>query len=390
MSFKMVCLLSIIPIQRIFILLHFLLLVIQTSVSWTTTLYSRNHRAASLKLSSKEQVSSLDLPLKGVVCIVTGASRGIGRGIAIALGKEGATVYVTGRTSSNSLSPQSSDDNEPETIEETAMAVTNVGGRGISVQCDHSQDSQVQQLFQQVEREQGRLDILVNNAFRVPQGGPKKLFGKFWEQDMNVWDSVHNVGLRSHYVASCFAIPLLLKSQSTSRLPRPFIAMISSFGGLTYTFNVAYGVAKAGVDRLAKDMAYELAEHDLCVTSFWPGVVLTERTQRLADNGDWQQYVGLDLSYAESPEFTGRAIVAVATDPNNRRDKSGTYQVVAELAQEYKFTDVDGQTIPPSIRSLKFLLPNYALTPEQRQRIPDWCIPDWKLPFWIMAQGRPQ
>jgi dehydrogenase/reductase SDR family member 1 len=248
-------------------------------------------------------------------------------------------------------------------------------------------------LFQQVEREQGRLDILVNNAFCIPSSSeesPKALFGKFWEQELDVWDSVHNVGLRSHYVASCYAIPLLLKSRSTSRLPRPFIAMISSFGGLTYTFNVAYGVAKAAVDRLVKDMAYELADYDLCVTSFWPGVVLTERTQRLVANGEWQQYVGLDLAYAESPEFTGRAIVAVATDPNNRRDKSGTFQVVAELAQEYQFTDVDGQTIPPSIRSLKFLIPNYAMTPEQRQRIPDWCIPDWKLPFWMMARGRPR
>ncbi|KAI2491206.1 enoyl-(acyl carrier protein) reductase [Fragilaria crotonensis] len=329
--------------------------------------------------------------LEGVVCVVTGASRGIGKGVAVALGREGAIVYVTGTTSSSgrkrTAEAYAAVENDPGTIEETAAEITEAGGRGIAVLCNHANDDQVKQLFAQVEKEQGRLDILVNNAFRIPAGGPSKLFGNFWEQDIAVWDNVHTVGLRSHYVATCYAIPLLLKSEPTSTLPRPLVAMISSFGGLTYTFNVAYGVAKAGVDRLAKDMSVELAGKNICITSFWPGLVLTERTQILVENGLWDEYVSLDLDNSETPEFTGRAIVAVATDPNNTA-KSGTFQVVAELAQEYKFTDIDGST-PPSIRSLKFLLPAYGMTAEQRRKVPPWMIPDWKLPFWVMAGGRP-
>jgi dehydrogenase/reductase SDR family protein 1 len=318
--------------------------------------------------------------LQGVVCVVTGASRGIGKGIAVALGKEGATVYVTGTTSSAS-SPTTK-----ETIESTAQTVTERGGRGIAVLCNHKDDNQVKQLFERVEREQGSLDILVNNAFQIPEGGPSKLFGKFWEQDVGLWDTLHNVGLRSHYVATCYAMPLLLKSKSKV-IPRPLVCMISSFGGLTYSFNVAYGVAKAGVDRLVKDMAVDLQNHDICVVSLWPGVVRTETNLRLAESGEWQEYVGLPLDQSESPEFAGRAVVALARDQENGA-KSGTFKVVAELAQEYGFTDVDGKT-PPSIRSLKFLLPAYGFPPGVRDKVPAWLVPDFKLPFWIMAQGRP-
>merc|ERR1711957_307391 len=126
-------------------------------------------------------------------------------------------------------------------------------------------------------------------------------------------------------------------------MARPMIAMISSFGGITYTFNVAYGVGKAAVDRLAKDMAVELRDEDIPVTSFYPGVVLTERTQRAVESGDWAREVGIPLVNAESPGYTGKAIVAVATDPENMK-KTGTFQVVAELAAEYKFTEEDGST----------------------------------------------
>jgi dehydrogenase/reductase SDR family protein 1 len=180
----------------------------------------------------------------------------------------------------------------------------------------------------------------------------------------------------------------MLKSQqnttaTNSKLPRPFIAMISSFGGITYTFNLPYGVGKAAVDRLAKDMAVELLAEDICVTSFWPGVVRTERTDAMVESGEWDEFVGIPLDYAETPEFTGRAVVAVATDAGNLEQKSGTYQVVAELAQEYGFTDVDGSR-PPSIRSLRFLLPTYG-----NVSLPEWLIPDWKLPFWVMASGKP-
>ena len=331
--------------------------------------------------------------LHDCVCLVTGASRGIGKGIALELGKQGATVYVTGTTSSSSSpSKDSSTDtsvSSPGTIEETATTISQLGGTGIPVLCNHADDDQVQRLLDRIEKEQGRLDILVNNAFRLPPGGVEKLNSKFWEQGSEVWDSIHSVGLRSHFVATAKAMPLMLKSRENkpANLPRPIVAMVSSFGGLTYTFNVAYGVGKAGVDRLAKDMAMELTPEGICVVSFWPGVVNTERTQASVANGDWDKYVGIPLENAESPEFTGKAIVSVAADPDNM-SKTGTYQVVAELAQEYGFSDTNGRR-PPSIRSLRFLLPSYAFDKETRAKVPNWLIPDWKLPFWVMAQGAP-
>jgi dehydrogenase/reductase SDR family protein 1 len=277
----------------------------------------------------------------------------------------------------------------PGTIEETAAMITEAGGTGIAVLCNHAVDTDVQNCMDRIDREQGRLDVLVNNAFMLPPGSVEKLHSKFWEQGSEIWDAIHTVGLRSHFVATAKAVPLLQKSRlnKSSKLPRPIVAMVSSFGGLTYTFNVAYGVGKAGVDRLAKDMAIELTPEDICVVSFWPGVVSTERTKISVQNGDWDKYVGIPLENAESPGFTGKAIVSVATDPDNMR-MTGSYQVVAELAEDYGFTDVNGRC-PPSIRSLRFLLPSYAFDENLRKTVPNWLIPNWKLPFWVMSQGAP-
>lgn len=335
-------------------------------------------------LNEGSTVNDNELKLNGCVCLVTGASRGIGKGIALELGKQGAVVYVTG-TTSNTFN--NADSKSPGTIEETADEINRSGGVGVAVCCDHANDDDVQKLMDQIDSEQGRLDILVNNAFRIPRGGVDALFSKFWEQSPDVWDTIHTVGLRSHFVATCKAMPLLFKARRERRLPRPFIAMISSFGGLTYTFNVAYGVGKAAVDRLAKDMAVDLDGQDICVVSFWPGVVLTERTELMVKSGEWEQKVKIPLDNAESPAFTGKAIAAIATDPDNML-KTGTYQVVAEIAEEYGFTEDDGRQ-PPSIRSLRFLLPSYAFDEKLRSKIPASVIPNWKLPFFMMAQGRP-
>ncbi len=265
--------------------------------------------------------------LKDKVAVVTGASRGVGRGIAVALGAEGATVYLSGRTM------DAASEGLGGSLQQTAAEIDARGGRGVPVRCDHGFDEDVQALFARVESEQGRCDILVNNVFAIPSG---ELFGTaFWKQPIGFWDTMHRVGLRSHYVASVYAAPLLLKSQG-------LIANISSFGGASYQVNVAYGVGKAGVDRLARDMARDLEPHGVCSVALYPGVVRTERV--LAGE------LPFSTEFSESPEFTGRAIAALFADPK-RMDKTGCVHVVAELAEEYGFADVDG-TRPPSLRQL--------------------------------------
>jgi dehydrogenase/reductase SDR family member 1 len=354
--------------------------------------------------STNSSTTTTDLPLKGCVCLVTGSSRGIGKGIALELGRAGAIVYVTGTSSSNNninkdIQKQQSnerysttaDTGGPGTIEETSQQVTEAGGIGIPIFCNHADDAQVQTLMDTIQTNHGRLDILVNNAFRIPPGAPKSLIKPFWEQGAECWDTVHTVGLRSHFVATCLAMPLLQNAKQSphNNMSRPLIVMISSFGGLCYTFNTPYGVAKAAVDRMVKDMAVELGD-TMCVVSLWPGLVMTERTRQTQVSGEWDKYVQLPLidGLVESPQFTGQAIVALATDPYNLK-RTGRYHVVAELADQYRFDDVMTGCRPPSIRSLRFLIPTYGMTEEQRTKVSIKSIPDWKLPFWVMAIGQP-
>lgn len=184
-------------------------------------------------------------------------------------------MYVTGTSSQQKN--YSTDSKAGGTVEETANFITETtAGKGVPFICDHSDDEQVKALFNTIRRDEGRLDVLINNAFRIPPTGAKGLFKSFWEEgSIKAWDAMHSVGLRSHYVASAMAVPLMLESPPCPNGNAPMIGMISSFGGLTYTFNVAYGVGKAGVDRLAKDMAQELKNKGITVCSFWPGVVMT-------------------------------------------------------------------------------------------------------------------
>jgi len=261
------------------------------------------------------------MDLSNRVCIVTGGSRGIGRGCAIELGAAGATVYVTGR------SDEKSSGRLPGTIQKTAAEVDQAGGKGIAVRCDHRDDTQVEALFARVREEHGRLDVLVNNAFLIPK---ELTSGKpFYEVPLSNWDDMIDVGLRSAYVASWHAAQLMAPQGSG------LIANISSSGAVEYAWHVVYGVGKCALDRLTADMAHELRDVGVAVVSLWPGLVLTERTQQFAETGR------LDFEGAESQRFTGRAIAHLAADADVL-SSSGRAIPSRELADRYGFRDVDG------------------------------------------------
>jgi dehydrogenase/reductase SDR family member 1 len=278
---------------------------------------------------------SLDRPLAGKTAIVTGASRGVGKGIAEELGATGAVVYVSGRSVHGAPATVAL----AGTVEETADAVTHAGGTGIAFRCDHRDDSEVRALFRRVEAERGRLDVLVNNVwggYEGLHGGEYQEFRKpFWEQPVALWDAMFAAGVRAHYVASAFAARMMVAQGSG------LIVNISSFAGAGGEPNVAIGVAKGATDRLTASTALQLREHGVAVVSVYPGLVRTEGILK------WAEHIDLDNS--ESPQFVGRAVVALAADPNVL-ERSGQVLVAAELAEEYGFTDIDG-TRPRSLRS---------------------------------------
>jgi dehydrogenase/reductase SDR family member 1 len=278
---------------------------------------------------------SLDWPLAGKTAIVTGASRGVGRGIAEGLGAAGAVVYVSGRSVHGSPTTVAL----AGTIEETADAVKRAGGTGIAFRCDHRDDSDARALFRRVEAERGRLDVLVNNVWGGYEGlheGKFQEFGKpFWEQPIALWDAMFAAGVRAHYVASAFAARMMVAQGSG------LIVNVSSFAGAGEEPNVAIGVAKGATDRLTASAASQLRKHGVAVVSLYPGLVRTEGVLTWADH--------LDLSNSESPQFAGRAVAALATDPGVL-ERTGQVLVAAELAAEYGFTDIDGRQ-PRSLRA---------------------------------------
>lgn len=282
---------------------------------------------------------------KGRVAVVTGASRGAGKGIALALGATGATVYVTGRTR------QEGDAALPGTIYATAEEVTRRGGKGIAVVCDHSDDAQVQALFEQVAAEQGRLDILVNNALYVPDGLVAP--GPFWEKSLDL-QAILDVGMRSSYVASYYAGALL--ASTGQKHGSGLVVNTSSFGGTCYMHGPAYGAGKAAVDKMAHDMAVDFKPYNVAVVSIWMGLLLTERTE-LVIAAEPEKYGALAES-AESPEFTGRVIAALAQDPA-LMERSGKVWVGAELAAEYGVVDINGRQ-PASHRPMLGNPPVYS------------------------------
>lgn len=273
--------------------------------------------------------------LTGRVAVVTGASRGIGKGVALALGAQGATVYVTGRTVATGTHEL------PGTVGETAAEVDRRGGRGVAIAVDHADDGQVAALFDRVAREQGRLDILVNNAFALPEDLTDG--NSFWEKPLSNWGMV-DVGVRSNYVAAWHAARVMVPARSG------LIVAISGYTGVAYTYDVVFGMCKTAVDRMARDMAVELEPYDVASVSLWQGLTYTERAQRnLSANPAMRDAAATNPVGGCSPEFPGRVIASLASDDDVMKRSGGTF-ITAELAADYGVTDVDGKVVP-SMRS---------------------------------------
>ena len=265
------------------------------------------------------------------VALVTGASRGAGRGVAIGLGMRGYTVYVTGR------SEQEGDAPLPGTIHQTARDIDAAGGRGIALRCDHADDAQVASVFERIRADAGGLDILFNNVAFIHD--ELVLPAGFWEKSPDI-ARILDVGLRSAFIASWHAAHLMVPAG------RGLIAMGSSFGAACYMHGPAYGAQKAGLDKMAWDMSFDLREHGVAAVSLWLGPLLTERTEKVfAEHAE--QYAGF-AELAENPRFTGLLLDHLYHDPELMQ-KSGRTLIGAELGMEYGQLDLNGRQ-PPSYR----------------------------------------
>ncbi|KAL7528867.1 hypothetical protein ACHAWF_002740 [Thalassiosira exigua] len=336
------------------------------------------------------------------VAVVTGASRGIGRGIALELGSAGYRVYALGRSSRGGEPVEGQRpvaDGLDLTVESAADEVTRRGGSGEAIPCDVSRDGEIERALERIYEEEKRLDLLVCSAYTTPD---QKIRGEFWTQGMEMWDAVNGVGLRQVYAACLAAAPKMIE---TARLcnggeskndPPPLICLVSSFGGKSYTFNVAYGAGKAAVDRLAVDMSYQLRKYGVATTSLYPGLVRTEANLKMVEDGTWDEASGnLDLSQGETPAFSGRAVAKLASlSKDAMMARSGNVEVVAELAKELDFVDADG-TRPASIRSLRYLLPNFVFPQVEKEAgkpVPDSVkdnVPDFLVPWSVFSLGPP-
>jgi NAD(P)-dependent dehydrogenase (short-subunit alcohol dehydrogenase family) len=267
--------------------------------------------------------------LSGKVAIVTGASRGVGRGTALALGAEGATVYVTGRTVEAGSAPL------PGTIGETAAEVDARGGKGIAVQCDHKDDAQIAALFDRVKAEQGRLDILVNNLMAIPPEMTQRI--GFWEKPLSNWE-IWDTGIRAAFLAAWHGAKIMAAQKSG------LIVGMSGYVGVTYTYDTLFGTTKATNDRMMRDMGVELKPYDVAAVSLWQGFTYTERAQENLKTVPGMA-AQLNSAAGSSVEYPGRVIAALATDPDVMRRTGGTF-IVPELAADYGVTDIDGRMIP--------------------------------------------
>ena len=293
-------------------------------------------------------MTTLDLPLRGRVAVVTGASRGAGRGIAVELGAAGATVIVTGRStrerpaaSYGQLLALSKLETLPGSIDETADEVSAAGGRGLAQRCDHTREDEVRELFARVEREHGRLDLLVNNAWGGHESFDGVFRAPFWEHPLGHWDAMMDRGVRNHLLASRCAAPLLVKQRHGLIVTTTFWDRDRYMNG-----NLFYDLAKASMTRLAFGMAQELRPHGVASLAVSPGWMRTEfvLAGHQTDEAHWQERPA--LARTESPRYLGRAVAALAADANVMRRSGGVFRV-GDLAKDYGFTDVDGRQPAP-------------------------------------------
>jgi NAD(P)-dependent dehydrogenase (short-subunit alcohol dehydrogenase family) len=258
-------------------------------------------------------------PLEGRVAIVAGASRGIGMGAAVELGAAGAYVYALGRT----LKAGTGD--AKGSLSETLQQIRDLGGNGVAIACDCTDDAALGEVFARVKAERGRLDVLVNSVFAAPRFAAS-IGKRFWETPTGLWREVVDLGAGAAYLASWHGAQPLMDTAKREGSPT-LIVNVSGRGAVRYRYNVIYGVGKAATERLTRDMALDLKEHSVAVASIWP-------------NGH-----AVDPAKPETPRYNGRAVVALAVDPKIM-DRTGAYFWTAELARDYGFTDEFGHEHP--------------------------------------------
>lgn len=268
------------------------------------------------------------------VALVTGASKNIGKGIALEVAASGATTYLTARTLTDAPGQLGS-------LERTASEIEAFGGRAIPIACDHADDAQVDAVFDRIARDEGRLDLVVNVAspdFSAMVGVP------FWERPLEDMTRCLEIGPRSNYVTTTLAARRFMIPQRAG-----VVLNVSSHGAESYLLSVAYGAGKAAIDRITRDTAFELKPHGIAVVSLWPGLVLTEGllANTTVDEDGRRLLHGLDIGFGESPKFNGKAVVALASDADILGRTGGSYRS-SRLAREYGFTEDDG-SLPPEL-----------------------------------------
>ena len=277
--------------------------------------------------------------LNNLVALVTGSSRGAGRGIALELGAAGATVYVTGR----SIAGGATTDGVPGTIDETARDVTARGGRGIAVRCDHTVDADVESLFDRIRDDHGKLDLLVNNVWGGYENSDCRPLPvvPFWEQSLHQWDAMFTAGVRAHLTASRLAVPLMLP-----RRRGLIVSTTANLAPLPYLRNLFYDLAKSAVTRMTWALAQELRENGIAALAVAPGFMKTERVVEAFRRAGALEALNGPGGPKETTTYLGRALVALVSD-ERVIEKSGQLLEVGALAREYGFTDVDGTQPPP-------------------------------------------